>query len=207
MKVKKIIMGQSWLLKLKLTQTKMHWETDSFPSLQVEDVACRLKKGLQVIFKYHDCKKRIVFVGVLSPKQEAAVKILLQGTRHIFVPERLWLNERSSNNKLSQPCISRSDSSHKVLPLKNTYDLAVIINCSVSDIGFENYKAKIPTIVLSNNLDIFDVIFSYKILGNFDMTKQILKSHLFLILLHSFFKKVELVLKIINSNKFKIKNI
>ena len=52
--------------------------------------------------------------------------------------------------------------------LTNNNHLTIVLNSSTSNLKVENYKAKIPTIVLSDNLDIFDVTPSYKILGNFD---------------------------------------
>jgi hypothetical protein len=48
--------------------------------------------------------------------------------------------------------------------------------------------------VLSNNLDIFDVTPSYKILGNFIICNKKVKSHLFWILLRSFLRKFRRVI-------------
>jgi hypothetical protein len=152
----------------------------------VETVECRLKKGLKVIFKYHVSRKKIIFVGILSPAEEIAVKTLLKNTRHMFVPEHLWLNEDIFNDKLSQTYFSKNDSSHEALQFKNTYHLVVMLNCSITNVGVESFKVKIPTVVLSNNLDMFNMTFSYKILGNYIVSKKKMKSHLFFMLLQSF---------------------
>lgn len=194
MKVKKIVIRHSMLLKLKLIKTKMYLKKESYPNLKIEDVAFRLKKGLQVIFKFHASRKKILFVGNLSSKEETAVKKMLKNTRHVFVPEYLWSNGRILNNKVSPSYIPKCSLAYEISRLKNNNHLTILLNSSKSDIKIENYKAKTPTIVLSNNIDIFDVTSSYKILGNFIMSNQKVKSHLFLILLQSFLRKFTRVL-------------
>jgi surface polysaccharide O-acyltransferase-like enzyme len=74
-------------------------------------------------------------------------------------------------------------------PIKNNH-LVIVFNSSMSSFKTENYKAKMPTIALGNNLDILDVTLSYKIPGNF-ITKcnKKVKSHLFWMLLKSFLRK------------------
>lgn len=141
-----------------------------------------------MIFKYHVSRKKIIFVGTLSQEEEIAIKTLLKNTRHVFLPEHLWLTEDTFKNKLSQRDISKSDLLYEALQFKSTHHLAVMLNCSVTEIGVENYKIKIPTVVLSNNLDMFNMTFSYKILGNYIVSKKKMKSHLFFMLLKSFLK-------------------
>ena len=190
MKVKKIAIKHSMLLKLQLIKTKMYLKKESYPNLKIEDVACRLKKGLQVIFKFHANRKKILFVGNLSSAEETAVKKLLKNTRHVFMPKYLWLNGSILNNKILPAYISKRSLVHETSGVGNNNHLTVLLNSSMSDIKIENYKAKIPTIVLSNHLDIFDNTFSYKILENLVMGNKKVKSHLFLILLKSFFRKI-----------------
>jgi len=194
MKVKKTVLKHSMLLKLKLIKTKMYLKQESYTNLKIEDVECRLKKGLQVIFKFHASRKKIIFVGNLSSAEETAVKKMLKNTIHVFVPEYLWLNGRILNSKVSSASFSKRSLVHETSRLKNNNYLTVVFNSSISDITIENYKSKTPTIVLSNHLDIFDVTFSYKILGNLTMGNKKVKSHLFLILLQSFLIKFKRVL-------------
>lgn len=189
MKVKRTVIKHSILLKLKLIKTKMYLKKESRANVKIEDVECRLKKGLQVIFKFHASKKRILFVGNLSSAEETVIKKLLKNTRHMFVPEYLWLNGRVLNHKVSQSYMSKRSSAHQTLGLKKNNHLTVILNSSMSGIQIDNYKAKIPTIVLSNHLDIFDVTFSYRILGNLIKGNKKVKSYLFWILLQSFLRK------------------
>ena len=89
MKVKKIDIKHAMLLKLKLINAKIYLKKESYPNLKIEDVECRLKKGLQVIFKFHASKKKILFVGNLSSVEEIAAKKMLTNTEHAFVPEYL----------------------------------------------------------------------------------------------------------------------
>ena len=194
MKVKKTVIKHSMFLKLKLIKTKMYLKKESHLNLKIEDVECRLKKGLQVIFKFHASRKKILFVGNLSSAEETAVKKLLKNTRHVFVPEYLWLNGSILNSNVSPTYISKCSLAQKTSGLKNNNHLTVVLNSFISDFKIENYKAKIPTIALSNHLDIFDATFSYKILGNLVMGNKKVKSHLFLILLQSFLRKFMRVL-------------
>lgn len=65
MKIQNLVVKQSMFLKLKLIKTKIFNKKKIFVhySLKIEDVECRLKKGLQVIYKYHVNDKKILFVG------------------------------------------------------------------------------------------------------------------------------------------------
>jgi hypothetical protein len=177
------------LLKLKLIKTKTYLKKESFPSLKIEDVECRLKKGLQIISKYHASGKKILFAGSLSPAEETIVKKSLKNTIHAFIPEHWRSNGSILNNQSSQVHPSKNRLSHKTSWLKNHSHLTLVLNDLASDFIMENYKAKIPTIALSNNLNIFDFTFSYKVLGNFISSQRIVKSNLFLMLLQSFLRK------------------
>lgn len=85
--------------------------------------------------------------------------------------------------------LKRNGVSKTSRPIKNNH-LTIVFNSSTNNLQIESYKVKMPVIGLSNNLDIFDVTLSYKILGNF-ITKceKKLKNHLFWILLRSFLRK------------------
>ena len=80
------------------------------------------------------------------------------------------------------------------LKLENNNHLTVILNSSTGRTNIENYKAKIPTIILGNASDILDVTSSYKIVGNLIFCNKRVKSYLFLILLQSFLEKFTKVL-------------
>ena len=102
--------------------------------------------------------KKILFVGKLSCLERAMMEKLLANTKHVFMPEYQWFNGTILNKQLSV----------KSSRLRSKIHLVVVLNCLIkSDIVAEVYKAKIPTVVLSNYLNIFNDKFSYKILGNF----------------------------------------
>ena len=96
------------------------------------------------------------------------------------MPEYQWFNGTILNKQLSV----------KSSRLRSKIHLVVVLNCLIkSDIVAEVYKAKIPTVVLSNYLNIFNDKFSYKILGNFWVPKQKMEINFFFMLLQSFLKK------------------
>lgn len=194
MKVKKIVIKYSMLLKLKLIKTKMYLKKENSTNLKIEDVECRLKKGLQVIFKFHASRKKIFFVGNLSFAEEIAAKKMLTSTKHLFVPEYLCPNGRIVNKKTLPTHALRRSSVHRISRLTNNNHLTIVLNSSTSNLQIENYKARMPTIVLGHNLDIFDDTPGYKILGNFIICNKKVKSHLFLVLLRSFLRKFKRVI-------------
>lgn len=89
MKIQSLVVKQSVFLKLKLIKTKIFNKKNIFAHLKIEEVECRLKKGLQVIYKYHVNDKKILFVGNCSFAEEVRLKKLLKHTKHTFVPEHL----------------------------------------------------------------------------------------------------------------------
>lgn len=198
MKIEKIVKKQSIFLKLKLIKTKMYAKTKSFSHLRIEDVECRLKKGLQVIFRYHVSGKKILFVGNSSFAEEAKIKKLLKNTRHAFVPEYLWSHGYIFNSTVYPTYTSKCKLFHETSILKSKSHLVVVLNGLAIDIRIENYRAKIPTIALSDNLNIFDVTFGYKILGNLVISKKKEKSHLFLMLLQSFLRQQSVQTLVLN---------
>lgn len=190
MKIQNTTTKQSMLLKLKLFQTKTYLKKNMFTQLKVEDVECRLKKGLQVISKYHASGRKILFVGNLSPVEEVVLKKLLKKTKHMFVPERLWSKGALINKQSAQVNFSKRNSFYDTSQLKTSSNLILGLNCSIKNsIVVESYQAKIPMIALGNNLNIFDVKSSYKIPSNPRISKKKVKNNLFLNLCKKFLKK------------------
>jgi hypothetical protein len=79
------IKNQNQLLKLKLIQTKIYKKNYIFTNLKIEDIEYRLRKGLQVIYKYHTKNKKILFINNYSTI-ETKIKNLLKNTKHSFIP-------------------------------------------------------------------------------------------------------------------------
>jgi hypothetical protein len=190
MKSQNVVVKQSMLLKLKLIKTKIFNKKNVFVHLKMEDVECRLKKGLQVIYKYHANDKKILFVGNCSLVEEVRLKKLLKHTKHMFIPEYLLLNGTIYNKQLPQSYFSNYSSSYKILQLKYSVHLIIKLSnlikiCTENDLC----KSKIPVIVLDTSINTFDAKVSYKILGNFIRSKKKMTNNLFLALLGSFLTK------------------
>ena len=189
MKIKNTIKYQNKLLKLKLIKTKIYKENYTFTNLKIEDIEYRLKKGLQIIYKYHINGKKILFVGN-SSAIETKTKNLLKNTKHLFIPEYLLLNGVIPDKQQFSPDLPKKSSYDKTPKLKNKHNLIVICNKQINNsILSEGYKTKTPIIFLGSNLDIFNIKSSYKIPGNFLLAKKKMRDNFFLALLEAVFTK------------------
>jgi len=79
------IKNQNQLLKLKLIKTKIYKKNYIFTNLKIENIEYRLKKGLQIIHKYHIKNKKILFINNFLTI-ETKIKNLLKNTNHTFMP-------------------------------------------------------------------------------------------------------------------------
>lgn len=192
MKIKNSTRNKNKLLKLKLIKTKIYKKNYISTNLKIEDIEYRLKKGLQIIYKYHISGKKILFISSL-PTVEITLKNLLKNTKHTFIPEYLWLNGTITNKQ-----ILFSNTPKKSLPatsskLKKNNNLIVVLDKQIkNDIITECNKTKTPIILLGSHLDIFDIRSSYKIPGNFLLAKKKIRDNFFLALLESTLKKASI---------------
>lgn len=181
MKIKNTTRNQNKLLKLKLIKTKIYKKNHAFKQLKIEDIEHRLKKGLQIIYKYHINNKKILFISsslVLKTK----IKNLFKNIKHLFIPQQFWSNGEITNKQQFH--------SKKISKLENKANLIVILDKLVNNnIIKESYKAKIPIIFLGNSLNIFEANSSYKIPGDFLLNKKKLRDNFFLVLLKTILKK------------------
>src|SRR6478672_3789437 len=97
MKIVKITKYRSKLVKLKLIKTKIY-KKNNHDFIKIEDIISRLKKALHIIYKYHTNNKRILFVGTPSHLDEK-LKNLIKSTKHIYVPESVWMNGILTNQQ------------------------------------------------------------------------------------------------------------
>lgn len=86
MKNNKILEVQSKLLKLKLIKTKIYTINFTVVNLKIKDIEYRLKKILQIIFKYHVKNKKIIFISS-SNFMKKKIKNLLKSTKHVYLHE------------------------------------------------------------------------------------------------------------------------
>lgn len=184
MKIKNTTKNQNKLLKLKLIKTKIYKKNYTFTNLKIEDIEYRLKKGLQIIYRYHVSGKKILFISN-SLAIKTKIKILLKNTKHLFVPEYFLLNKIITNKP---PFFSKENLCHKTSNLKN--NLIVILDKQINnDILTESYQTKTPIIFLGSNLNIFNIKSNYKIPGNFVLAKKKIKDNFLLALLETTLKK------------------
>lgn len=180
MKIKKINKYQNKLLKLRLIKTKIYKNQHQFNSIQIEDIEYRLKKALHIIHKFHTNNKKILFIGI-PIKIHKKLKQLLNNTKHIYIPESIWIDGIITNrnacfkylSKNSKSTINKNKVSKLLTKLKNKSDLIVIFDKSLDHTALnESYVTRLPIISFNYNLDIFETKSSYKIPGNFKFTKK-----------------------------------
>jgi len=195
MKIEKIKYQSYKLLKFKLISSKILKKEHYLKNITLEDVEFRLKKALHIIYLYHISNKQILFVGnPLHINNE--LKNLLFSTKHIFIPKSAWIEGIITNQNFSIKSLIKQKKnninkiSERLLQLKKKSDLVVIID-PVSDFKAidESYITKIPVIALNSNLKAFDTKTSYKIPGNFIISKNKYKNNFFYSILISTLKK------------------
>jgi len=195
MKIVKITKYRSKLVKLKLIKTKIY-KKNNHDFIKIEDIISRLKKALHIIYKYHTNNKRILFVGTPSHLDEK-LKNLIKSTKHIYVPESVWMNGILTNQQScfkylfkNQESINRKISTI-LFETKKRSDLIVILDSSINTGALnEGYLTRTPVISLnSSNLDIKS---SYKIPGNFKFTNKKTRNNFFYSMLKATFKKAQI---------------
>jgi len=140
------------ILRLHLLKSKTYEnfikKTSSEPAVNssLTQTLLNFKKSLQIIFKYHRIKKRILFVG-LPKGLEAKVNSL---THHVAVPKEFNLQGVISNNNLASSKVKKNYFHKTLLPkLKKKPHLIVIHSINNKKIIIaESLTAKIPVISL-----------------------------------------------------------
>nr|YP_010133808.1 ribosomal protein S2 [Fistulifera saprophila]QWM93298.1 ribosomal protein S2 [Fistulifera saprophila] len=196
MKIKKIPQRRNKLVKLKLIQTKIYTKEQYLENIKIEDIEYRLKKICYLIYKYNVFNKRILFVG-LPFNITLKLQELIKNTKHIFIPNSVWLSGAISNkntnfsNLLKNKNTTKNQISELLFQLKKNIDLVIIINNSdnTSDILNEGYVARIPVVMLNTNLNICFNKPSYKVPGNFKFVSKKTRNNLFYSLLISTLRK------------------
>jgi ribosomal protein S2 len=213
MKIKKIISYKTKLFQLNLIKTKVHREKIFLHKINIKNIEYRLKRALQIIYQYQVNQKKILFLG-LSNNFVRKIKQLPNTNKHTFIPESIWVNGVISNQisifkYLSKNSKLSNDSNLKILfNLKTQYNLIVIFDQNADQNALiESYQARIPIISFSGNLDILNDKPTYKIPGNFKLSKKKIRANFFFSMLLSIFKKAnyfnsDILNKKIKSNAF-----
>ena len=184
------------LLKFKLIKTKIYKTKNKLNLVKIEEIKNRIKKAFHLIYKYHINNKRILFIGMPS-LLDSKIKYLFENTKHIIIPESIWVNGMISNKSLYtkyKHVGQKNDRiSDLVLKLKKESDLIVILNEFTNlEALNEGYKNRIPIISLNSEFTIFNNKSTYKIPGNFKYTqKQILNDFFYSIMTATFKKALQ----------------
>lgn len=143
------------LLKLQIYSNKPFFAIATFSNNMLEQVEAYLKQILKIIFEYHVCQFKILFIGFPVVSKMRQMK-LIDFTNHNFISEKSWISGIFRNRfsiltylKLIQSQ-NLSKSLQLLLTIKTKPHLVVIFNqkVEVSMIN-EFYKAGIP--ILSFN--------------------------------------------------------
>lgn len=191
MKIINVIKAQNQLIKLKLIATKIKKNNNNCLKFNFENIICRLKKGLHIVYKYHIKNKKILFISnknlnIIKTK----IKKLLKLTKHVFINEYMWFNNKIFNTQHSISNFSQKILQNNILNFKTKNNLILMLNNQINkNIINENYKFKIPIVSLKNSLNIFNFKLSYKIPGNFFFENKKIKNNFFFILLKVILKK------------------
>lgn len=169
-------------------------------SSEAKDTEYRLKKALNIIYKYHLNYKRILFVSN-STLEAVMLNKRLKGTKHICIPGFLWRDGIISNRKRFFYMQKKKKTKiPKILfKLSKRSQLIVLFNQNNSTIIDEGCAAQIPVISIDYNFDDINTQVNnstYKIPGNIDFRgKLVKKGSLFYYLLMAVLKRAKKHLK------------
>jgi ribosomal protein S2 len=211
MKIRKIKKFQYTLLKLNLIKDQVYKkkiqknEFDDILNVKTETIELHLKRALQIIYKYHKNKKKIIFIGVPQNFQKKFSNIL-KNTKHIAIPKSIWINGVLSNRStifhhlylqrqknIEKKNRMQNKTIYFLMSLLKQPDLVVIFDQKLEKNALnETYKLKLPIITLNNNL-FFGTKSSYKIPGNFQSIYKKTYHAVFFILISILKKNSEVV--------------
>jgi len=168
------------LLKLQVYSTKPSSDTVDFSNQILEQIQVYLKQVLKVIFEYHVCRLKILFVGFPVIYKTKQLK-LMHFTNHNFISEKSWISgffrNRFSILTYLRLIQSQNFSRNLKLLLRVTAKphLVVIFNQKIETNTInEFYKAGIPILSFDwKSLNIFKV--AYKTLGNYAFMERKMK--------------------------------
>lgn len=198
MKITTLKKYKTKLLKLKLLNTKTHKNQKNFNYLLLKNIENRLKKILNIVYKFHIANKKILFIGT-PLKLNNKITQIFKNKKHNFIPQFIWTNGIITNSKpsfkylIKQYTINKNKTSKFLFNFKNQADLIVILNeYSNLTILKEGFSKRIPVILLNANYNFFSSDLSiYKTTGNYSFTKKTIRNNIFFLLISAIFKKAE----------------
>jgi hypothetical protein len=192
------------LLKLQTYSDQTSFNIFNFSNDTLEYIEAHLKQVLKIIFEYHVCQFKILFIGFPVVSKMKQMK-LIHFTNHTFISEKSWISGifRNRFSILTYLKVIQSKNFSKSLKLlltvKTKPHLVVIFNQKIETTAInEFYKAGIP-ILSFNCIPSNSIKITYKTLGYFNFVQKNIKITYFF-LFYSLLKKLPL-------KKNKIKNI
>lgn len=197
MKIKKREIKTTQLLELQIIKSKIlnQKKSNFLENLSAQDISktlIKLKKSIQIVFKFHKQQKKILFVGI--PKQ-LEDKINMK-TNHVAVPNfyniyGLFINKSVAKSLKFK--YQMFENKNKVLFSKLFYkpDLIVIFNSKNSEsIVKEGYTSKIPIIQFNSNfrMEKKNKLCSYDVPGDYTFNKKSV-NNIFFKIINSILKK------------------
>jgi hypothetical protein len=184
------------LLKLQIYSNQSHFIAADFSNSVVEQIEAYLKQVLKIIFEYHVCQFKILFIGFPVLSKVSQMK-LLHFTNHNFISEKSWISG-VLRNRFSILTYLRLIESQKfskslklLLTIKTKPHLVVMFNQKVETSTInEFYKAGIPILSFNWN-SLSSLKIAYRTLGNFDFVERNIKITFFF-LFYSLLKKTPL---------------
>ena len=187
------------LLKLQIYSNQPHFTVVNFSNNMLEQIEAYLKQVLKIIFEYHVCHFKILFIGFPVISKMKQMK-LLHFTNHNFISEKSWISGvlRNRFSILTYLTLIQSQNFSKnlklLLSVKTKPHLVVVFNQKVeTNVINEFYKAGIP--ILSFNCKPLNMSkITYKTLGNFKFVETNLRTAYFF-LFYSLLKRPPLTKK------------
>lgn len=184
------------LLKLQVYSKRSHFAVPNFSNSVLEQIETYLKKVLKIIFEYHVCQFKILFIGFPVISKMRQMK-LLHFTNHNFISEKSWISGilRNRFSILTYLQLIESQNFSKslklLLTIKTKPHLVVMFNQKVETNTInEFYKAGIPILSFNWN-SLTSLKIAYRTLGNFDFVERNIKLTFFF-LFYSLLKKAPL---------------
>jgi len=184
------------LLKLQIYSNQPHFTVANFSNSILEQIEAYLKQVLKIIFEYHVCQFKILFIGFPVISKMRQMK-LLHFTNHNFISEKSWISGvlRNRFSILTYLQLTQSQNFSKslklLLTIKTKPHLVVMFNQKVETNTInEFYKAGIPILSFNWN-SLRSLKIAYHTLGNFDFVARNIKLTFFF-LFYSLLKKTPL---------------
>ena len=193
MKISKTKIQKYKLFKYNLLQLQIDFNKHMISDDFLQQVEVSFKQILKLIFEYHICGFRILFVGFPIKFKKWQTK-LISFTNHSFISKNSWISGIFRNRLSTMKYLKLSQSQkfsnniNYLLTIRTKPHLVVILDGSVEDnVIQEFYKGGIPIISFNyNKLNINKI--AYNTLINFNPIKKNLNS-MYFFLIYSLLKK------------------